>query len=150
MSISEAHRKLGHISYSAIIHAISNGFIAGIELDSNSKPSFCKACTKAKSAWQPFPEESETWATKYREHVHWNLWGLAAIKSLNGHFYMAAQIDDASWETKLYFQEKKSKTFESYKINKANIETQTGNHIKCMRSNQGGEFKSDAMRKHQD
>ena len=53
MSISEAHRKLGHISYSAIKHAISNGFIAGIELDRNSKPDFCEACKKAKSAQNP-------------------------------------------------------------------------------------------------
>ena len=52
------------------------------------------------------------------------MWGLAAVKSLNGHFYVAAQINDASsWETKLYFQEKKSETFELYRTNKANIET---------------------------
>ena len=50
MFISEAHRKFSHISYLAIKHAISNGFITGIELDSNSKPNFCKACAKAKSA----------------------------------------------------------------------------------------------------
>ena len=75
---------------------ISNGFIAGIELDSNSKPDFCEACAKAKSVQQPFPKESETQATKYGECVHWDLWGLAAVKSLNGHLYVAAQIDDAS------------------------------------------------------
>ena len=40
--------------------------------------------------------------------------------------------------------------FESYKIDEANIETQTENHIKCMHSDQGGEFKSDAMRTHPD
>ena len=65
MSISEAHRKLGHIAYSAIKHAITKGFITGIELDLDSKPEFCKACTKAKSARQPFPKESETRATKF-------------------------------------------------------------------------------------
>ena len=75
---------------------ISNGFITGIKLDSNSKPEFCKSCTKAKSAQQPFPKESETQATKYSECVYWDLWGLAAVKSLNGHFYVVAQIDDAS------------------------------------------------------
>ena len=90
MSISEVHRKLGHILYLAIKHAISNRFIAGIELDSNLKPDFCKACAKAKSAQQPFPKKSETQATKYREHVHWDLCGLAAVISLNGHFYVAA------------------------------------------------------------
>ena len=44
MSISEAHRKLGHISSAAIRHTVSKGFITGIALDDDSKPEFCKAC----------------------------------------------------------------------------------------------------------
>ena len=70
MSISKVHRKLGHILYLAIKHAISNGFITGIELDSNLKPKFCKACTKAKSTQQPFQKELKTQATKYSKHVY--------------------------------------------------------------------------------
>ena len=57
MSISKAHRKLGHISYGAITHAITKGLITGIKLDKDSKPDFCEACTKAKSARQPFPKD---------------------------------------------------------------------------------------------
>jgi len=132
MSISEAHRKLGHISYGAISHAISKGFIIGIELDTKSKPEFCEACTKAKSARQPFPKESKTRATKYVERIHWDLWGPASVKSLNGNSYIAARIEDATRETKLYFQDKKSQTVNSYKIDEAYIETQTGNHIKVV------------------
>jgi hypothetical protein len=48
-------------------------------------------------------------AKKFGERVHWDLWGPASIKSLNGHYYMAARIDDATRQTKLYFQEKKVK-----------------------------------------
>ena len=67
MSLSQAHRKLGHISYSAIKHAILQGFIAGIELDPESKPDFCDACAKAKSACQPFPKESKSRVEKFGE-----------------------------------------------------------------------------------
>ena len=59
MSISEVHRKLGHVAHSAIKHAIANGQITSIDLDMTLKPEFCEACTKAKSARQPFPKESE-------------------------------------------------------------------------------------------
>ena len=90
MSISEAHRKLGHLSYGAISHAVLKGYITGIELDSDSKPEFCEACAKAKAAREPFPKESKTRATKYGKRVHWDLWGPAMTKSLNGHFYVAA------------------------------------------------------------
>ena len=51
------------------------------------------------------------------------------MKSLNGNFYVAARIDDATRETKLYFQSKKSQTVDSYKRDEAFIETQTGNCI---------------------
>ena len=53
MSISEAHRKLRHISVAAIKYAVSKGFIMGICLDNNSKPEFCNAYVKAKFVCQP-------------------------------------------------------------------------------------------------
>ena len=132
--ISEVHQKLGHIAHSAISYAITQGRITGIQLDPDSKPEFCEPCTKAKSAWQPFPKELETCASEYGEHVHWDLWGPAAVKSLSGNLYVAARIDDASRETTLYFQAKKSQTIDSYKCDEALIEMQTGNRIKVSRS----------------
>ena len=60
MSISEAHRKLGHIAHAAVKHAVTKGLVTGIDLDLESKPEFCEACAKAKSARQPFPDESHT------------------------------------------------------------------------------------------
>ena len=150
MMISEAHRKLGHVSHRAIGHAVSKGYITGIDLDSKSKPEFCDVCAKAKAARVPFPKESKTRATKYGERVHWDLWGPATVKSINGNHYMAARIDDATRETKLYFQEKKSQTFDSYKKDEAYIETQTGNHIKVVRSDRGREFQSKQFSNHQD
>ena len=89
MSISKAHRKLGHLAYGAISHAVSKGYITGIELDGDTKPEFCEACAKVKPARQPFPKESKTRAEKYGDCVHWDLWGPATVKSLNGHYYVA-------------------------------------------------------------
>src|SRR5882762_4938951 len=150
MSISEAHRKLGHISHSAIRNAISTGQITGIELDMDSKPEFCEPCAKAKSARLPFPQKSDTHATKYGERVHWDLWGPASVRSLSGNYYVAARTDDHTRENKLYFQPKKSDTFKSYKRDEALIETQSGNKIKVSRSDRGGEFLSKEIIQHQD
>jgi len=79
MSISDAHRKLGHISHRAIGHSIWNKLVTGIEIDPNSKPEFCEPCAKAKANRLPFPQASETQATKFGEHVHWDLWGSAPV-----------------------------------------------------------------------
>ena len=83
LSITEAHRRLGHISSVAIWHAVKKGFITRIELDKSSKPDFCDACAKAKSARQPYPQESETRAEKYGDYIHWDLWEPASVKSLD-------------------------------------------------------------------
>ena len=150
LTISKAHQKLGHIAPSATKYVIAKGHITGIQLDPESKPEFCKACAKAKAARQPFPKESETCMTKYGERVHWDLWGPASVRSLSGNLYMAAHIDNATHETVLYFQVKKSQTIKSYKRDEALIETQTGNRIKVARSDRGGEFLSDDLTQHQD
>ena len=134
LTISEAHQKLGHIAPSAIKYAIAKGHITGIQLDPESKPEFCEACAKAKAAWQPFPKESKTHVTKYGECVHWDLWGPALVQSLSGNLYVAVCIDNATCETVLYFQVKKSQTIDSYKCDEALIEMQTRNHIKVARS----------------
>jgi hypothetical protein len=74
MSISQTHCKLGHISYTAIKHAISTRQIIGINLDMDSKPEFCDPCVKVRLARQPFPKKkSDTRATKYGKQVHWDL-----------------------------------------------------------------------------
>ena len=121
----------------------------GIDVNLDSKFEFCEACAKAKSA-QPFPKESKTRAKNFGECVHWDLWGPASVKSINGHHYMAARIDNATRQTKLYFQEKKSQTFQSYKKDEAYIENKTGKQIKSTHSDRGGEFLADEMVNHQD
>ena len=72
------------------------------------------------------------------------------MQSLNGNQYAAAHNDDAMCKTMLYFQKAKSETFNSYKHNEAYIETQTGNCIKIICSDWGGEFLLKEFTKHQD
>ena len=134
MSISEAHRKLGHISHTTIKHAITSGWITGIDLDVDWKPEFCKPCAKAKSACQLFPKKSDTQAAQYGKCVHWDLWGLASVRSLRGNLYCTACIDDHSCEMSLYFQPNKSDTIKSYKQDEALIETHSGQRIKFSHS----------------
>ena len=63
MSICEAHWRFGHISHTAIKHAISSGQITWIDLDMESNPDFCK----------PYAKVKLTWATEYSDCIHWDL-----------------------------------------------------------------------------
>ena len=91
MTISEVLRRLGHISHTAIKHAISSGQITGINLDMDLKPEFCEPCAKEKSIQQPFPKKLDTQAKTFGEHVHWDLWGPASVKSLSRNLYVAVR-----------------------------------------------------------
>ena len=96
MSITKVHRKFRHINYDAIRKMIKSKIVLGVELDSELQPEFCDACTKAKSNVQPFLKQSYTQATEYGQKVHWDLWGPASVRSLQGNSYCVARKDDAS------------------------------------------------------
>ena len=150
MTIQEAHLELGHIAHDAIKYAIAKGLILGIELDLTSKPEFCDACAKAKASRQPFLKYLNTQAEGYGKRVFWDLWGPATVHSQSGNFYVAARMDDHTRKMKLYFLKTKDQTFEAYKRDEAYLETHSGNHIKWMHSDRGGEFLSKEMKNHQD
>ena len=150
MSITDAHRRFGHINHEAIKLMIKSKMVEGIELDSESQPEFCDACAKAKSNVHPFPKESGTRSKCYGERVHWDLWGPASVRSLAGNSYCAARIDDASRESEVYFQKKKDETRKSYLKDEAYLENQTGKRIKYCRADRGGEFMSKELMEHQD
>jgi hypothetical protein len=150
MSINEAHQKLGHINYAVMQHMSKVKLVEGIELDLELQPEFCDACTKAKSNVQPFLKESETRSDVYGEYVHWDLWGPALVRRLEGNSYCTAMIDDTSSEEQLYFQQKKSQEIQSHLKDETYLKNQTGKCIGTICVDQGGEFMLKELKEHQD
>jgi hypothetical protein len=150
MSINEAHQKLRHINYAVIQHMVKAKLVEGIKLDSESQSEFCDACAKAKSNVWPFLKESETRSKVYGKFLHWDLWGPASVRSLQGNSYCTARIDDASSKEQVYFQQKKSQAMQSYLKDEAYLENQTGKHIGTIHIDQGGEFMLKELKEHQD
>jgi hypothetical protein len=97
LTISTLHRVLGHISQMVVVEAVKKGLVTGVTLDKSSKPEFCEACIKAKSAQRPFPDESKMRALTYGELVHTDLWGPAQTTSLGGCLYYISFTDDYSY-----------------------------------------------------
>jgi transposase InsO family protein len=67
--------------------------------------------------------------------VHIDLFGLTRTKGLNGEQYFMLLYVFLSLR-------KKSEAFEYFKIYMEMVETETNSKIKCLRSNNGGEFTS--------
>ena len=74
------------------------------------------------------------------ELVHTDLWGPSLVASLGGSSYYITFIDDSSRKVWVYFLKNKSDVFETFKKWKVMVETKTGLKVKCLRSDNGGEY----------
>ncbi|KAL4309312.1 hypothetical protein GQ457_01G041280 [Hibiscus cannabinus] len=76
------------------------------------------------------------------ELVHSDVWQ-APVTSLGGAKYFVSFIDDYSRRCWVYPIKKKADVFSTFKVFKARVELDSGNKIKCFRSDNGGEYTSD-------
>ena len=80
--------------------------------------------------------------TRPLDLVHTDLCGPTRSKGLNGEEYFMLLIDDFSRMTWVYLLKKKSEAFGCFKIFKEQVENEIEQKIKCLRSDNGGEFTS--------
>jgi transposase InsO family protein len=74
--------------------------------------------------------------------VHTDLVGPTTTKGLKGERYFMLLVDDYTRMTAVFFLKNKSEAFENFKIYKEMVENETDSRIKCLRSDNGGEFTS--------
>ncbi|RVW45084.1 Retrovirus-related Pol polyprotein from transposon RE1 [Vitis vinifera] len=81
-------------------------------------------------------------ASKPLELVHTDLWGLASVKSTSGARYFILFLDDYSLYTWFYPLQTKDQALLAFKKFKLQVENQFDAKIKCLQSDNGGEFRS--------
>ena len=59
LSIDELHRRMGHVGYDAVRQLMRKGLVRGVELDEESKPSFCASCEWGKGHRKAIQKERE-------------------------------------------------------------------------------------------
>jgi hypothetical protein len=149
LSIDELHRKLGHVGHEYIRQLLKRGLVTGVELDENSKPTFCESCEWGKKHRKPIQKEREgPKASTVGEEIHSDLWGRAPVKTINGKEYSANFTDGHSSHTRVYLMRTKDETLQQYEAYEAWLKTQFGVSIKVFHSDRGGEFMSNAFSKH--
>ena len=87
-----------------------------------------------------FLKTGRTLKAKKLELLHTDLWGPSSVASLGGSRYYITFIDDSSRKVWVYFLKNKSDVFETFKKWKAMVETETCLKVKCLRSDNGGEY----------
>ncbi|CAI5734635.1 unnamed protein product [Peronospora farinosa] len=102
----------------------------------------CDGCARGKMTNSPFSHTSgsEVKTSRPLEVVHTDLMGPMNPKSKGGALYVLTFIDDYSRFVYVYLLAAKSQVFERFKAFRAMVEKQTDCKIKCIRSDNGGEY----------
>ncbi|GJZ97608.1 gag-pol polyprotein [Tanacetum coccineum] len=132
------HQKLGHMSEQGMKILVERKLIPGIT--KVSLP-FCEYCVISKQHRLKF-KASNSRSVYVLELVHSDVWQ-APIQSLGGAKYFVSFIDDYSRRCWVYPIKKKSDVFEVFKVYKARVELDSGKKIKCLRTDNGGEYTGD-------
>jgi hypothetical protein len=137
------HDRLAHISMDTIEKMLKGDAVLSMSPELRL-PNTCGGCAKGKMTRRPFGQRSER-ASASLDLIHADLCGPTTCPSLGGSFYFAVLVDDCTTFTTLLFLKQKGEFAEKF-IKYANlVETQFGRRIKCLRTDNGGEFKARAL-----
>jgi len=131
------HRRLGHMNKKGIKVMLSKDKLPGlktINLD------FCENCAYGKQRKISFSKARRTQMVERLELVHANVWGKASIFSLGCSLYFVTFIDDSSRMIWIYFLKHKLDVFDVFKKWLAQVENESGRKLKCLKSDNGGEY----------
>ncbi|WCJ44212.1 Retrovirus-related Pol polyprotein from transposon TNT 1-94 [Euphorbia peplus] len=131
------HCRLGHMSEKGIKVLFSKGLLPGLK---SADLGLCEDCIFGKQKRVSFNKGGRTLKKEKLELVHSDLWGPAPVKSLGGAYYYMTLIDDCTRKLWVYFLKKKSEAFDVFRKWKALVENETGLKVKCLRSDNGGEY----------
>lgn len=140
------HRRLGHMNLQTLQRIRSN--IAGIDFSREERlVRECMICATAKSTRLPFPS-SKTNSKKILEIVHSDIMGPMETASISGKRYCLTFIDHYSRKVCVRFLRQKNEALDEFKAFRTMIEKQTDCQITVLRSDNGGEYCSEAFDKY--
>lgn len=130
------HRRLGHVNFEKLNNV--REAVDGVDFI-KQKFEKCVTCIKGKQSRHSFKNEG-TRATKRLEIVHSDICGPISTNSLGGKRYFITFIDDFSRKVFIYFLRTKSEALSKFIDFKTFVEKQTGESLKVLRTDNGGEF----------
>mgnify|MGYP002776095308 FL=1 len=139
------HKRIGHINLQKLKGMQSKGVVIGIPtLKEKEINRVCGACQFGKEHRHPFLKERNV-SKGLLDVVHSDVWGPAQTATFEGCRYYVTFIDDFSRYTWIFPMRMKSEVFTHFQKFKSEVEKTTGHHVRCLRSDGGKEYFSDAF-----
>jgi hypothetical protein len=133
------HKRLRHLSKTGITHLSKANYIPKLSFSDHQ---FCEHCQYSKQVTTPHPTSVPRELSPL-DLVHSDVCGPMPHQSLGGSSYLVTFIDDATRKVWAYPTRTKDHVFTIFKEWLAMFENQTDRKLKSIRSDNGGEYKSD-------
>ncbi|BET02160.1 Reverse transcriptase (RNA-dependent DNA polymerase) [Nesidiocoris tenuis] len=143
----DLHKKMGHPSIDSMKRMLS--LVDGINLqekDLKDLPTVCEVCVKAKQTRFPFKTNRER-ATRPLQILHTDVIGPIETETWDGKRYILSVLDDATQFASVFLMRRKSEAFDFIKNFVVEAEAQHKQVVSKIRSDNGGEFSSDEMKR---
>ena len=136
------HARLGHVGYQMLQQISSKKLLDGLPLLNNvHEDVVCQGCQYGKSHHLPFKSSSNRRTTPL-ELIHTDLMGPTKTPSCSNCHYVMILVDDYSRYTWSYFLKEKNEALSKFIEFRNMVEKELGKKVKCLRSDNGGEFMS--------
>jgi transposase InsO family protein len=136
------HRRFGHLGVCNLEKLAKDKLVDGFDYDVSKEFSFCESCVEGKHHRCQFPTNG---GKRYQEPlglVHSDVCGKMNAQSLSGAEYFLTFIDDKTRYVWIYVLKRKDQVFERFLEWKAQVEKTTGQKVKALRTDNGGEYTS--------
>jgi hypothetical protein len=135
------HKRSGHINFDNLVKVSNLGEVRNLPKIINPSNTMCRHYQLGKQTGIRF-KEKEYSTSKPLELVHTDLCGPKRTKSLQGESYFMLFIDEFTRMGWVCFLKEKSEALNKFKAFKTLVENEKETKIKCLRSDNGGEFTS--------
>lgn len=131
------HKRLSHISEKGLAILRKKEYIPGIQKNHLVK---CVHCLAGKQNRVSFKSSTPSRKSSPLDLVHSDVCGPFKTKTIGGCSYFVTFVDDYSRKVWVYTLKTKDQVLEVFKQFQASVERQTGKKLKCIRSDNGGEY----------
>lgn len=135
------HARFGHLNFRTLYDLSSGSMVRGMQIEKKSEQ-VCDGCVLGKQHRKPFPQMSNFRAGKLLELVHADLCGQIRPASIGGASYFLPMVDDHSRDMWVEMLKSKDQALDCFKEIKIRAETKSGEQLKALRTDRGGEFTS--------
>lgn len=143
------HNRLGHPNTATMseLNKMVDGYCSSVEY-STLKTEHCGGCMQGKTHRTAFPRRSDSRASHALELIHTDICGPMPVPSHGESNYFITFIDDYSRYGVVKLLKHKSDALDAFKEYHLWAEKQTGQKLKAVRSDNGGEFISNEFNRY--